>query len=299
MAKKKKTLKSNFRRPTLKSALRYIKANKEAEMDGTISQQRELKLIESYRVVYESYENTGKDKEKFKKKKKKAKLSKRPDRGNYIGESVFKAKRYLKSVEKYSAQKRKQPNIAIRIKEAQRVIRKAEMRNLKKREGRASDREEKSLVKDLSVIKWEEVTGPNGEVIRFRLDPYKAGAKQGGLKRRVRTKSEPGPGDVVLDSTGPTDGSGDGIRAWRITENRRRKYDVTKRMVDTYKTSILYQVRRMAAGQISLQQLHDFIGDELKKPSALVASSKEYKQSMRRKAASKPRSMRRRRKNRF
>jgi hypothetical protein len=274
MAKSDKTLKSNFRRPTLKSALRYVKSKKKSEEDGTISKQEELKLLESYRVIYESYESTGRDSKAFDKKKKKAKISDKPGRGNYIGESVAKAKRYLKRVARYSAKKRNQPNISIRIKEAQDAIRRAELRNQKKRASRQEKREEKELLKDQSITKWEEVTGPDGEVIRFRLDPYASGPHKGKLRRWSRTNKEPSPGDIVLDASAPTEGSGKGIRAWRITKNRRRKYDVTKEMVAEYERSILHKVRLMAAGKMSLQQLYDFIGDELKKAKPVVHNIK-------------------------
>jgi len=278
MAKKKKTpaASSNFRRPTLKSAYNYAKKHgnmPEEEMD----EDQRLRLLESYKVILEAKENAERKGKTLKKAVKKAKTSKKKGRGNFIGSKVSKARRYLKRVAKYTPQKRKDKYIALRIKEAKHVIKMSEQRNAARKRRRAETSEAKKLTKDLSTNKWEEVTGPDGEIVRFKLEFWTSGPRAGKLRRRVRSKQEPQVGDIILDATGPAgpDQKG-GIRAWRIASNRRRKHPVSREMVENYKDSILYKVRQLAAGRISLKQFGDFVRSQLKKPS-----SREYQERVR------------------
>jgi len=91
------------------------------------------------------------------------------------------------------------------------------------------------------IYNWEEAMGPDGEVVRYKLD-YK---KDGTFWRRRRTREEPQIGDIVLDLR-------EGINSWRITSNRRRKHPVTPAMRKSYENSSLYKVRQLAIGKLSL-----------------------------------------------
>jgi len=278
MAKKKRTpaATSNFIRPALKAAYNYVKKHGDLKEEDLNADQR-LRLIEAYRLIFDAEKSAKKQGKKFKNVKKRAKTSKKKKRGNFIGSKISKARNYLKRASKYPPEKRKDKYISLRIQEAKHVIKSAEQRNRDRKVRRASASEGRKLSKELSTNRWEEVTGPNGEIIRFKLDFYTSGEKAGKLRRRIRSKQEPQQGDIVLDATGPAgpDQKG-GIRAWRMASNRRRKHPVSKEMIENYKQSNLYMVRQLAAGQISLQQFADFIQAELNKPS-----SKDYQARVR------------------
>lgn len=98
-------------------------------------------------------------------------------------------------------------------------------------------------------VAWEEVLGPKGEMVRFKLVYHKDGPSKGLLKERKRLQKEsPKPGEIILDLTA-------GIKAWQVTTNgRREEIPVTKQMEDYYKGSNLYKVRQLAAGFISHDQ---------------------------------------------
>jgi len=98
-------------------------------------------------------------------------------------------------------------------------------------------------------IAWEEVLGPKGEVVRFKLNYHKDGPSKGLLKERKRTlKESPKPSEIILDLTF-------GIKAWRVATNKtREEIPITKQMEDFYKGSNLYRVRQLAAGYISIDQ---------------------------------------------
>lgn len=92
------------------------------------------------------------------------------------------------------------------------------------------------------IAKWEEVVGPDGEIVRFKL-LYN---KDGEFQKRVRSKELPQKGDIVLDLT-------QGFKAWLITKSRRRPYhEITPEMRRSYENSFLYKVRQLASGQLSL-----------------------------------------------
>jgi len=278
MAKKKRTpaATSNFIRPALKAAYNYVKKHGNLAEDELDPDQR-IRLIEAYRLIFDAEKSAEKQGKNFKRVKKRAKTSKKKRRGNFIGSKLSKARNYLKRASKYPIEKRKDKYISLRIQEAKHVIKKAEQRNKDRKVHRATTAESKKLVKDLETTKWEEVTGPNGEIIRFKLDFYTSGRLAGKLRRRVRSKQEPQQGDILLDVTGPAgpDQKG-GLRAWRIASNRRRRHPVSREMIENYKQSNLYRVRQLAAGQISLQKFADFIQEQLEKPT-----SKEYQTRVR------------------
>jgi hypothetical protein len=91
---------------------------------------------------------------------------------------------------------------------------------------------------------WEEVVGPEGEIIRFRVDRYKSKKRWGEMRRVVRDNSEPAVGDTVLDLTL-------GARAYKITRSGRKKVALNPEMIKKYRDSFLYHVRRVAAGKLS------------------------------------------------
>lgn len=99
------------------------------------------------------------------------------------------------------------------------------------------------------IARWEEVVGPDGEIVRFKL-LYN---KDGSFQKRVRSKEAPQKGDIVLDLT-------QGFKAWLITKSRRRPYhEITPEMRKSYENSFLYKVRQLAAGQLSLPKFLETI----------------------------------------
>ena len=60
-------------------------------------------------------------------------------------------------------------------------------------------------------------------------------------------------GNIVLDTTA----RGEGFKVWRIRGTRRRPMPKTPQMQAIYESSFLYKVRQLAAGKISVQELHD------------------------------------------
>lgn len=128
------------------------------------------------------------------------------------------------------------------------------------RAGNKASREPEQPVKP--VARWEEVSGPDGEVVRFKL----IYDQDGKFKKRARTKDLPQKGDIVLDLTS-------GFKAWIITKNRRRPYnEITKEMRRSYENSFLYKVRQLASGQLSLPKFVELI-----KSSQLAAAGKKSK----------------------
>lgn len=143
---------------------------------------------------------------------------------------------------------------AEKIKRAEKMVRKADRRNQKrklKREG-APFLTEKINKPLKEVTRFEETLGPNGEIIRFKLI-----GEDGIFKKRVRTREEPPIGSIILDLT-------DGVKAWKRFSDKRRSTPVTQEMRRTYQNSLLFRVRQLAAGKINLQQFADSIKHEKK-----------------------------------
>ncbi|RJR07545.1 hypothetical protein C4588_06480 [Candidatus Parcubacteria bacterium] len=105
-------------------------------------------------------------------------------------------------------------------------------------------------------ITWEEVLGPKGETIRFKVEYHKEGPEKGKVKEKKRAlKAEPQIGEIILDLT-------TGIQAWRVTESGRTTMPVSKRMRDFYRQSYLYRVRQLAAGIISPTQFVKYVKED-------------------------------------
>lgn len=98
------------------------------------------------------------------------------------------------------------------------------------------------------LVNWEEVLGPDGSLVRFKLEYGKSNADKNKLQNRKRVRidgpDKPQNGDIILDLT-------TGIKAWKITGKGRSSIPVTKKMESYYKTSSLYKVRQLAAGNLS------------------------------------------------
>ena len=94
------------------------------------------------------------------------------------------------------------------------------------------------------LVNWEEVLGPDGELIRFKLEYGKSDSDKDKLQSRKRSKEPPQNGDIILDLTSK-------IAAWKITGKGRSSIPVTKKMESYYKASSLYKVRQLAAGKLS------------------------------------------------
>lgn len=123
--------------------------------------------------------------------------------------------------------------------------------------------------------KYEETFGPEGEIIRFKLH-YD---KEGNFVKRTRTRLEPQVGDIVLDLTS-------GLRAWRITRNRRRKHPVTPSMRASYENSYIYKARKLAAGRYATsnaENLKRFLEDVKDADSGRFKSRKSKKLKKRKK----------------
>lgn len=251
----------NYRRPTLKASMNYIARYKDEDMDS-LSEAQKFRLLEAYRIVAEAKASDPNS-------LKRAQVSTSEDRGNYIRPSIAAARRYLESVKDYSEAKKSQEDIAWRIREAQMIVAAADRKNQRRKAKRASKpgvakktatsapRAVRTAVArtpktEKHVTKWEEVLGPEGEVIRFKLEEFEDGPNQGKFKARVLTKDEPQVGDIVLDAT-------QGLKAWKITSSRRRPHPVTPQMRETYESSLLFKVRQMIAGDITLKQLSDHV----------------------------------------
>ena len=97
------------------------------------------------------------------------------------------------------------------------------------------------------AVHYEELSGPNGETIRFKLT-----YENGKFKKRVRAKEEPPIGAVILDLTS-------GVKAWKRFSDKRRHIPLTSSMKKSYENSFLYKVREFGAGKITFQQLVDKI----------------------------------------
>jgi len=136
---------------------------------------------------------------------------------------------------------------------------------------RTSDEEEHA-----TVAHYEECLGPEGEVIRFKLHYNKSAV----FLKRTRTRNEPQVGDIVLDLI-------TGIKAWRITTNRRRKHPVTPAMRESYESSYIYKVRKLAAGRYAssnaanltkfMEDIKNGEGQRLKKKSKKLKKRKNKK----------------------
>lgn len=100
---------------------------------------------------------------------------------------------------------------------------------------------------------WEEVLGPKGEVVRFKLVYDAAGNV---IDRKRLNKEKPHSGDIVLDLTR-------GVEAWQIVDDQRQPIKLTRQMEQAYKNSILYKVRQFAAGQISIDQFSESLKTRL------------------------------------
>lgn len=247
----------NYRLPTLKASMNYIKKHKSME---DLSEEQKMRLLEAYRIVSEA---SATHPEALRT----AQVSKSEERGNYMRPSIAAARRYLESVKDYSQQKKSEEQIAWRIKEAERIVAKADRKNDRRKQKRPvgpvqQTKARSSAITAVSkparkktekhVTQWEEVLGPEGETIRFKLDQVLDGPNEGKFKARILSKDEPQVGDLVLDAT-------QGLQAWKITSTRRRPHPVTPQMKETYESSLLFKVRQMVAGKITLKQLSDHV----------------------------------------
>lgn len=202
-------------------------------------------------------------------------------------DSVAKARAFLLQISCLPKQQLREPSLQTKISAAEKIIARADKRNARRRRRRqekrgiSSDRTEcadaiaearqacgpnivcYSETNNKKVLSpsmpqyfgpnWEEVLGPKGEVIKFKIDYYKTGPDQGTIKSRTRSKSSPKPGDVILDLTS-------GLKAWKVNANgKRTPIAPTREMEAEYKNSYLYKVRQLAAGQISTAQFADFL----------------------------------------
>jgi hypothetical protein len=112
------------------------------------------------------------------------------------------------------------------------------------------------------IPSWEEVLGPKGEVVRYKLKYHTEGPLKNQVKERSKVKSTPKAGDIVMDLTcnwareePPTS-----IKAWEVLANgQRKKIPVTKQMENSYKESNLYKVRQLAAGHITIDKFFESI----------------------------------------
>jgi hypothetical protein len=111
---------------------------------------------------------------------------------------------------------------------------------------------------------WEEVLGPKGEVIRFKLKFHTEGPQKGQIKERSRVRSLQVVGDIIMDLTCNWSPSEPPIKAWRILDNGSRdSIVVTKQMVNLYKESMLYKVRQLTAGSITPAKFLELIKGKL------------------------------------
>jgi len=202
-------------------------------------------------------------------------------------DSVAKARAFLLQVSCLSKQQLNEPSLQAKISAAEKIIARADKRNARRRRRRQEKRGlSASGAECLDAIaearqacgpnvvcysetnnkkvltpptpqyfgpNWEEVLGPKGEVIKFKIEYYKTGPDQGTIKNRTRSKASPKPGDIILDLTS-------GLKAWKVTTSgKRTPITPTRTMEDEYKNSYLYKVRQLAAGQISTAQFADFL----------------------------------------
>jgi len=244
--------------------MNYIKKKHKDRHD--LSEEQKMRLLEAYRIVSEA--NAARPEAL-----KTARVSTSEELGNYIRPSIAAARRYLESIKDYSQQKRQQEDIAWRITEAERIVAKADRKNTRRKKksiGPTPARQTpatrptnitattvkapRSRKVEKHVTQWEEVLGPDGETIRFKLDQFLDGPNQGKFKARLLTKDEPQVGDLVLDAT-------QGLQAWKITSTRRRPHPITPHMRETYESSLLFKVRQMVAGKITLKQLSDHVSE--------------------------------------
>ena len=203
-------------------------------------------------------------------------------------DSILKARAFLKQVECLSSKQLSDPELQRKIEAAHKVIAKADRRNERRRARRAAktgrpvtprptvgtitvtncDQAQRSvqrLCEDIScgptkkisssptassAPTWEEVTGPKGEIIRYKLKYH----PDGQIKDRQRVLKElPKAGDIILDLTS-------GLKAWKVLPNgRREELGVSKQMEAIYKESNLYKVRQLAAGHISINQFFEAV----------------------------------------
>ena len=122
---------------------------------------------------------------------------------------------------------------------------------------RRADASPRDASRRASRVHWEEVLGPRGEVILFEL-LFENGRFVG--RRRTQPGESPQKGSVILDTTGRSTMRGsppEGFKVWRVRGTRRRPMPRTPQMRAIYESSFLYKVRQLAAGLISLQELHD------------------------------------------
>lgn len=208
-------------------------------------------------------------------------------------DSILKARAFLKQTECLNSKQLSDPELQKKIEAAYKVIAKADRRNERRRNRRAAkagkattipsglqsiqkytvrtcdeakktvgrlcegitcETTKKGLPVETGNPSWEEVTGPKGEVVRYKVKYHVDGPSKGQVKERNRAvKEHPKVGDIILDLTS-------GIKAWKVVANgRRQEIPVTKQMEALYKESNLYKVRQLAAGHISLNQFFEAV----------------------------------------
>lgn len=148
------------------------------------------------------------------------------------------------------------PHIISKIPVAESIVEKADLKNNRRKDNRAEEKGER-LPSEIKATHWEEVLGPNGEVLRFKLllDP------NGVVLNRIRNETDkPRPGDLILDTT-------KGLNSWKIARNgKRRKFKVTTTMQSAYKGSMLYLARKFAAGELDIPQIIEKLSNIRNKP---------------------------------
>lgn len=208
-------------------------------------------------------------------------------------DSVLKARAFLKQAECLNSKQLSDPKLQKKVEAAHKVIAKADRRNERRRNRRAAkagkappvasglqalqkytvrtcdeakktvgrlcegvtcETKKGNLPAETGTPSWEEVTGPKGEVVRYKVKYYTDGPSKGQVRERNRVvKEQPKAGDIILDLTS-------GVKAWKVSANgRRQEIAVTKQMEALYKESNLYKVRQLAAGHISLNQFFEAV----------------------------------------
>lgn len=138
------------------------------------------------------------------------------------------------------------------INAAEKMVRRADRRNQKRKMRRVTSPRLPGIQRSQyvpapprpkkRVAHYEEVFGPNGEVIRYKLI-----YRNDQFIKRIRTKEDPPVGSIILDLTS-------GVKAWKRHSDKRRSMPLTSEMQRSYKNSYLYKVRQLASGNINREQ---------------------------------------------
>lgn len=156
------------------------------------------------------------------------------------------------------------------IEQAQKLVIRADRKNKKRKIRRVEKGNQRFPGQPLSapnkpakpikiVPYYEEVNGPHGEVVRYKLI-----RANGQFTKRVRTKEDPPVGSIILDLMS-------GLKAWRRHSDKRRSIPLTSEMLKSYRNSFLFKVRQLAAGKINLQEFQKLVSQAKAKPKAIAS----------------------------